>query len=175
MLRAYEHVYVIKPDAYSELEAEGHFYRKDVRGYGVDFKFCTVSEKLTVSIRYFMNAVFNDDTFLAMIEKRAIIESTSMETSSYRALLGNNVERESADSHDNVIQYDVSEIIKAGSNFVDGETMYSIQNNYVDGDSIVQYILFESDEFSTVGNVIEYSVEKVHCLILQYLRKLYGS
>ena len=45
LLQDFEHAYAIIPDDFSDLELSMAFCRRNVRSYGINFNFCTVSEK----------------------------------------------------------------------------------------------------------------------------------
>ena len=73
VLQEFEHLYAIIPDEFSEIESSMGFYRRNMKSYGVDLKYCINSEKLTIYARYSMVAVFDKDEILAIVEERAQI------------------------------------------------------------------------------------------------------
>ena len=84
VLQDHEHVYVIIPDEFSELESSLGFYRRNVRSYGVDLKYCSVSKKLTIYVHYSMVAVFDQQEIQAIVQERSQIENTQKSLGLYK-------------------------------------------------------------------------------------------
>ena len=167
-LQDYEHIYVIHPDEYSEIDSLGGFYRRNVRGYGVDLKFCTVSERLTVYARYSMVAVFDEELILSILDERDRLENRERHIQ-YENILGN-------DGNSAPVSYNYSETIKAGSFYLDANNnLLSIQKDYADGDLMVQCTIVESDIPESIGNMVENSVSEAHELVMKYLQSLYNN
>ena len=57
----------------------------------------------------------------------------------------------------------------------DNNNLLSVQNDYNDGDLTVPCVIIESDDSELVGNTINFQVEDVSQLIMNYLRSIFTN
>ena len=171
VLQDHEHVYMIIPDKFSELEASPGFYRRNVKSYGINFKFCTVSEKLTIYICYSMVAVFDEEEIQAIVKERNQTENKPRNPSDYASILGNNNATVTTQ-----IEYDYRDIIKTNAMVCDDQNnLLTVKDDYNDGDLAVPCMIVEAEDTNLVGQTVMFSIEDASHQIMKYLRSIFTN
>ena len=135
--------------------AEPKFKRRDVRSYGIDFRYNIDRHIFYITIRYKLVRAKEDTTIKNYLAER-------------RTLCGRRTTKRSRVAENIETPYHTT--IKKGMEFMLDDVQYSIKKDYVSNDKTVVCVVEESENNNIiVGTEFTFNIERVHSLILDYI------